>query len=261
VYLAICNFAFEGSSCIASRKRLAKVARCSVDKLDECIKHLETFKHPELNGKTLIRIQRNRLNDDGSLMPNQIVKVDIWKENGDLFRNKEKFKGSRQQRPGVAASSGQGSRQQRPKEEELKEEEYKETLSNASAREELKKEAHRVGTIPKREINEAPDGLPEINISAIQIDTLTKQVIESGFSFSEAKEIVKEVVTAYRLECGANQACHEKPYWAIQKWIQNEIKNKKPVKSRDFKKEKEPTSKGSWVCKPTTMEDVLNGKK
>jgi len=91
VYSAISSFAFEGSRCIAGRKAVALRAGCSVDKLDECIKYLETTTHPLLNNKTLITVERNRLRKDDSPATNRICREDIWQENGDYFRNKEKI--------------------------------------------------------------------------------------------------------------------------------------------------------------------------
>lgn len=129
------------------------------------------------------------------------------------------------------------------------------SLSNAHAREEdrfggadkakepplpesdsdLQKGVHKLGTLPKKEILEAEDGLPSINLSAVQIDVMTKQAMDEGLTIEEAKPLVKEVILAYRLECGANQCMHDKPYFAIRKWLIHAVKKYKDEKSKGHK--------------------------
>lgn len=87
--------------------------------------------------------------------------------------------------------------------------------------------AHFVGVLPKKPIPVASDGLPSLKLSAQEKDTLIKQAVESGLSMPDSQSLVDKVIEDYRLECGANQAMHEKPYWALRKWLTHRLREDK----------------------------------
>ena len=93
-------------------------------------------------------------------------------------------------------------------------------------------EGHRCGTIPRREIVAAADGLPDVALlAAHEKDALYANAIRAGLGMAEAVELVDRTIVEYRLECGANQASHNKPFWAIQKWVTKAVADHKKPKS------------------------------
>jgi hypothetical protein len=117
----------------------------------------------------------------------------------------------------------------------------------------------------KLDVALADDGLPQVRLSSMEIDALTKHALESKISIQEAQALVNKTIREYRLECGANNAIHSRPYWKILKFLDTAIErmknftNKKPFRSD--KVDPNEDKKNTQMDEISSVYDRINKKR
>jgi len=116
LYMKYRRIAGEGGHCTKSNAHLAEECGMCERKIQDIKKSLASPR-PELNGKSLIRINK-RINEDKSNQTDEIIICDIWKENDIFYRTK---RGGAPYAPGGVHVMHQGGAPHAPKEEPIKE--------------------------------------------------------------------------------------------------------------------------------------------
>jgi helix-turn-helix protein len=126
VYCHIKKIAGDRGKCWMSMKNLATFCRCGVTTLRKSLNNMSLsggyFPFP------LIKVtERNK--PDGSKDTNLIEIIDIWRENGDYFRNQKKIKGTSPNEGGVVRGARGGTSPNEHKEDLSQEDLSKEDLA------------------------------------------------------------------------------------------------------------------------------------
>ncbi len=157
VYTVLKKIAGDHGKSTCSIPTLSKKCGCSENRVRDSLKNLE--KHIEFIKLPLIRVYEE-FDEKGSAAPNKITIVDIWRKNGDYYKEKyplkkeldgsnkqprviKKFnKGGSGNEPGVVQEMNQGGSAGEPKEEPLNKNHFEEQLTNSFPSKE--KESERV---------------------------------------------------------------------------------------------------------------------